>query len=596
MFSLPRLASLMLIVCLIAANAPALAGNDLADHPSPYLALHGDDPVHWQSWHPRVFEEARLHNRLVFVSVGYFSCHWCHVMQRQSYQHEATASFLNGNYLSVKIDRELEPDLDRRLIDFVREVRGVAGWPLNVFLTPEGYPLTGFTYLPQPEFLRVLEQLQQQWQQRHGEMAAMARSFAEARAHNQDFDQGLEVPAERLLDGFVAQTLQAADELQGGFGNTSKFPQVPQLEALLQSLALAPERADEIAEFLQLTLDSMARYNLFDHVNGGFFRYTTDPDWHTPHYEKMLYDNALLADLYLQAAERWPDRGYERVAVAALDFVESGLRHSEGGYLSSLSAVDRAEREGGAYLWTPAQLETLLGENQTRHLQQTWRLSPVGDAYLLHPPNATDPAAQSETDLEILRQLRDHARREMPADDKRLAGWNALMLTALTRAASSHEQFAEQARNQYRFMRANFYRDGGLLRVAGNADIADAAFEDYALFAHAMQRYGEFFDDASAIRLAESLTVEAHRLFFRDGYWQTHDGAPIAILQGRIAIEDQVLPSPLARWLVTARNLPELDPKVADSAARQLSVATRDMLDSPFYHGSQILLRAHRDD
>ena len=594
--SLPRLAPHILIACLLATSVQAMAGNDLSGHPSPYLALHGDDPVHWQSWQPRVFAEAQRQNRLVFVSVGYFSCHWCHVMQRQSYQHEATANFLNANYLSSKVDRELEPDLDRRLIDFVREVRGIAGWPLNVFLTPEGYPLTGFTYLAQPEFLRVLEQLQQQCQKRHVEMSASARAFAEARAHNQDFDKGLEVPAKRLLDGFIAQTLQAADELQGGFGNTSKFPNVPQLEALLQSLALKPERADEIAEFLQLTLDSMARYNLHDHVNGGFFRYTTDPDWHTPHYEKMLYDNALLADLYLQAAERWPGRGYARVAETTLDFVETGLRHPDGGYLSSLSAVDRDDREGGAYLWTSTQLENLVGASQYQHLSQNWRLSAVGDAYLLHPPDAANEAAQSALDREIMAKLRDHARREMPADDKRIAGWNALMLIALTRAAIRDDRFVTRARTQYRFMRANFYRDGRLLRLAGNSDIANAAFEDYALVAYAMRRYGEFFDDANATRLARSLTVEAHRLFFRGGYWQSHDSAPIAILRGRIAIEDQVLPSPLARWLATAQNLPGLDPGVAESAERQLSVATRDMLDSPFYHGGQILLRAHRGD
>ena len=268
------------IKLLLAALAFTLGGsgiadaqNQLAGHPSPYLALHANDPVDWQSWQAKVFAQARAGNRLVLVSVGYFSCHWCHVMQRESYRDAQVAALLNRHFIAVKVDRELEPDLDQRLLDFVKQVRGAAGWPLNVILTPAGYPLTGFTYLPRDNFLQLLERLDVEWRQNHVELSTSAREFFELSATNsQDQDLPHKLSADVMVDAFVAQTMQSADQLAGGFGNSSKFPNVPQLDALLASQRHATKADEEVAEFIQLSLQAMAAGNLADHLNGGFFR------------------------------------------------------------------------------------------------------------------------------------------------------------------------------------------------------------------------------------------------------------------------------------------------------------------------------------
>jgi hypothetical protein len=452
--------------------------------------------------------------------------------------------------------------------------------------------LTGFTYLPQPDFLRVLQQLDKQWQINHVAMSTAARDFFDYSTKSQQQFADLQVPAERMLDDFIRQAMLSADVLQGGLGDTSKFPNVPQLDALLDSLALSPKRVDEITEFIRLTLDNMALLNLQDHVNGGFFRYTTDPDWQTPHFEKMLYDNALLASLYLKAERLWPDQGYAKTALLTLDFVETGLRHPEGGYMSSISAVDRENREGGAYLWSEEKLDALLNAAEQAQLERGWQQQTLGDDILLRPPLDLEPAAYSPLDRAILRKLRHQAELDMPADDKRLASWNAMMLVALTQAADFDARFEARAREQFRHMREQFLSDDRLLRLAGNATVATATFEDYANTAQAFWRFGERFQQADAIVLSRQLTEQAHQLFFRDSYWQAGIKAQLPIMHGQRAGGDQVLFAPLTLWLQTAMALPELDAEIRASAIRQLNLVSRDMFDTPYYYGSLILLRA----
>jgi hypothetical protein len=585
------IAVLCLSVCL--GSTALAATNQLAGHPSPYLALHANDPVHWQSWQAEVFEQARSSNRLVLVSVGYFSCHWCHVMQRQSYQHAQTAEYLNRNFISVKVDRELEPDLDRRLITFVEQIRGVAGWPLNVFLTPDGYPLTGFTYLPQADFLRLLQQLDAEWKQNHLALSASAGEFFElGLRHSDDQAENREMSTKALVAAFIRQAMHSADQLKGGFGNTSKFPNVPQLDALLDSLTGTDRPDPEVAEFVQLSLLAMESLNLRDHVNGGFFRYTTDPNWLVPHFEKMLYDNALLAALYLKAHRLWPQQKFATLALQTLDFVEAQLKHPQGGYMSSLSAVDRANREGAAYLWSHEQLNALLDAKELDHLQQYWLQHPVSRAFLLRPSAAVAKPAHSALNRSIQSKLKAADRRNMPADDKRLASWNAMMLESLTLAAASDARFAERARQLYHRMRELFVIDDTLIRFAGNADIADAVFEDYAYTAHAFMHYGRRFDDAGAIELARRLTERAHHDFLKQGRWQAKAQPLIPIARGKWVVEDLVFFSPMTLWLRVALSLPKLDPGVRASATGMLQRVTEEMIDRPYYYGSFISLRA----
>ncbi len=585
----------ILFLCAALSPPAAFAANRLADHPSPYLALHAADPVDWRPWHEDVFADARAENRLVFVSVGYFSCHWCHVMQRESYQDPAIAELLNAKYVAVKVDRELDPDLDRRLIDFVEQIRGAAGWPLNVFLTPEGYPVTGFTYLPPGDFASVLRQLDDQWRREHERIAAAAREFFDTRMQDLENEAYIapQIPAGELLDAFLSQAMLAADELQGGFGKTSKFPSVPQLGALLDIVAGNPDLDPDVAAFVRLTLDAMASNNLADHVNDGFFRYTTDPDWQTPHFEKMLYDNAQLARLYLDAHRLWPEAGYAGIAMRTLDFVESNLKHADGGYLSSLSAVDRDDREGGAYYWSRERLAGYLEPAEIEYLERAGILPQEAGEFLMPPLIGPGARGDPEQNRKIRQRLRARGSSSMPADDKRLAGWNAMLLDALVAAARLDPRYAARAEGLYRVIRRDFLRaDGTLNRLAGNAEAAEAVFEDYAQVAHAFLAHGQASGDDEAVAIAGRLTERAQTLFLRQDRWRQKTRSLMPLAPGQWIIPDSVSASPMSLWLEVALAVPGLDREVRASAEKMLGRASRELLDAPYFYSSFILLRA----
>ncbi|MDH3536220.1 MAG: DUF255 domain-containing protein [Gammaproteobacteria bacterium] len=593
---LPASRLLLLSILGCGGALPAQAANQLAGHPSPYLALHGDDPVEWRTWEEEAFSDARADNRLVFVSIGYFSCHWCHVMQRESYRDDAVAALLNRDFIAVKVDRELDPDLDQRLIDFVEKVRGAAGWPLNVFLTPDGYPVTGFTYLPRETFIGVLQELEGEWRQNHEKISAAAREFFATQmqeSENQAFIAP-DIPAKNLQQAFVSQAMLAADELQGGFGNTSKFPNVPQLDALLDIIARNDDLDQDIADFVRLTLHAMATRNLHDHVNNGFYRYTTDPDWHTPHFEKMLYDNAQLARLFLKAHRLWPQQGYAGIAARTLDFVETSLKHPDGGYMSSRSAVDVDNREGAAYLWNRDQLAQLLTAAELEYLAGLGQFDSAASEFLMVPLDGPGAAGNAQRNAAILGKLRARGDASMPADVKRLAGWNAMMLDALVAAADVDSRFGARARTLFQSMQQNFYRDGRLIRFAGNADIADAALEDYAQVAHAFYRYGLSFEQEAAIEIARRLTQSAHELFLKQDRWQQKTRSLIPIARGKWIMPDLVFTAPMTLWLRVALDIPGLDRKIRDGALQMRQRVTRDMLDAPYFYGSFIMLRIER--
>jgi uncharacterized protein YyaL (SSP411 family) len=330
--------SLFLGLMMNQAVASSALKNQLVDNPSPYLALHGSDPVAWQVWDEKVLARAKAENKLIYLSIGYFSCHWCHVMQRESYKDKEVAKWLNENFIPVKIDRELEEALDARMIDFVEKTRGRAGWPLNVFVTPDGYPLYAVLYMPRNEFLKLITELQDLWKKDSTGMAALAREDVVEEVplpSHQWSKQG----AEQLIEYLVYDALERADPIQGGFGEQTKFPSTPQLDSLLDSYAIQPTA--ELKQFLITTLDHMAEQGLRDHVGGGFFRYTTDPGWQIPHFEKMLYDNAQLARVYLRAASLLSRPDYQHTVRDTLEFMQRELMSKEGAMVASLSAIER---------------------------------------------------------------------------------------------------------------------------------------------------------------------------------------------------------------------------------------------------------------
>jgi hypothetical protein len=552
-------------------------------------------------WGEQVLQQARQQNRLILVSIGYFSCHWCHVMQRESYSDAEVAETVNQHYLSVIVDRELRPELDRRLIEFVSTVRGSAGWPLHVFLTPEGYPITGFTYLPKDEFIEVLLQLQQQWISDQDQIKLAAKKFFEASIRGETDSELLsltQVPTERLVNAFIGQSMRFADTLQGGFGDIAKFPQNPQFFALLQLIERRQKHHPEVVEFIKLSLRSMASRNLMDHINGGFFRYTTDPDWQTPHFEKMLYDNAQMILLYLQAERVWPNQGYGEIAQLTLQFIQSQMQHPSGGYVSSLSAIDVNDLEGGGYLWSQEQLAQQLGDQEFEYLRRTWQLDirdPAMRAFLAKPLIGIAAPGDQKRNKNIRRQLQSVEKPSMPVDDKRLASWNALMLQALVAAVEIDGQYRKVAIRQYHYMRDAFIEEGQLVRFAGNGDLAETTFEDYAFISRAFLQYGKSLQDKDAIGWAGELASQAHRRYLVDNLWQLNHRSLIPAEPGQWVIQDRVITSPMTQWIESVLGVPKIDPTIKRDAQEMLQRVTREMLDTPYYYGSLIALRHQID-
>ncbi len=588
-----------LFLLLTAAVASAAADSPLRNHPSPYLAMHADDPVAWQLWGPEVLEEAKRDNKLIFMSLGYFSCHWCHVMQRESFADPEVGKVMSAGFVAVKVDRELRPELDRRMIRFVEAVRGQAGWPLNVFLTPEGYPVTGFTYLPRDDFLKVLRSLDAQWKERHAEISAMARQYfvqTEAKAAGAELVDLPDRNFDKLVVALMSQGMLAGDELQGGFGDGNKFPSYPQMAALLRLHESRPKDTEELKELLLLTLDVMASRHLMDHVNDGFFRYTTDPDWQTPHFEKMLYDNAQLAMLYLQAEALFPGRGYADIAHRTLAFMDRQLGDAKTGlYASSLSAVDVDNVEGGAYWWTLPELKSLLDPEAYGHLLNIWELDPQHSEPFLALPLVgigADDNGKPELNRRIRERLRQAPKPVMPVDGKQLASWNALALRAWVAAAEAGgEAERRRTRSLYRAVSQRFLDGDDVSRFAGAREVAETTLEDYAQMASALAAYGRVFGDAEAEARALRLAARAFERYYRDGNWFQDDRTLIPGDPGMAVIPDEVLQSPvplLVEVILEAKNPPAALQQQARELLRRL---TRDVLDLPFYHATAIMLR-----
>lgn len=559
-----QLISLLIFLLLPMMGA---AGNQLEGHDSPYLAMHGKDPVAWEGWSQVVLDRAARENKLIFVSVGYFSCHWCHVMHRESYQNNDVAKLLNEYFIPVKVDRELNPDLDAYLIDFVTRTRGAAGWPLNVFLTPEGYPLVGFTYIPVDRFLVLLQELRQQWQQEPDYFKQAAFRAAQA-VKGQLLEAGPSLNADiaKLYEKiYMNQAMELGDEMSGGFGDQFKFPMVPQLETMLDAYLRNPN--PEVKKFLILTLDNMATQGIRDHLGGGFFRYTVDPGWQTPHFEKMLYDNALLAKLYLRAARVLNRPDYENIGRETLDFMVSEMVGPSGAMVSSFSAIDDANTEGGYYLWRKETLARLLTSDELTIVNALWGMQGHDELEAGHLPRLNGTLKEVATDLHMDIQkaeallssareklLNARAKRMLPVDDKYLAALNGLALAALIEGTrlTDGQKYVAPAKNIRDYL-VNVLWDGKrLLRAKGKSgEIGQASLEDYAFVSQALLSWALYNRDEKLIEtrdfiLANQLVLGAWQRFHDKTGWRLSDQTLLPSGYGVSMLEESPLPSPSA--------------------------------------------------
>ena len=458
----PSLAVILLLTMMSTVSAAEKTGGwRLALESSPYLRLHADNPVEWYPWGEEAFEKARRENKPVFISIGYFTCHWCHVMARESFSNPEIAALLNAGFVSIKVDREQRPDVDAAYMDYVVATSGQGGWPMSVWATPEGHPFFGGTYYPpepglgRPGMTQILSTLDEIWREAPERIRATAQN---AVAMLREMASPV-TPLSRLTDELPArahkQFAAGYDEFHGGFGQAPKFPQPARLLFLLQS----GEQAG--VDMALHTLDKMAAGGIYDQLEGGIHRYSTDFEWRVPHFEKMLYDQALVARAYLVAYRQTRDARYAGVAREILDFTLERMHDDRGGFYSALSADSHARHdrsghmeEGVYYTWTWEQLTEALGEGDLRDwavarygmTEQGNALSdPLGEMAGRNVPyRALDTAAlarQFKLDLisagqrdagvqqRLLRARR--ARPSVPVDDKIVTAWNGYMITTL---------------------------------------------------------------------------------------------------------------------------------------------------------------------
>ncbi|MDH5181640.1 MAG: DUF255 domain-containing protein [Gammaproteobacteria bacterium] len=599
----------ILCLLLLLGSSPLTAAslvNQLRHHTSPYLAMHADDPVQWQEWNAATVARAKREGKLLFVSSGYFSCHWCHVMQRESYRNQAIARILNTHFIPVKVDREVHAALDARLIDFVERTQGYSGWPLNVFVTPDGYPLVGMVYLPPDSFQKVLENLVAQWQQKQGELAGIAQQAGRELQNAVMAKDGnvADWLIRDLADKMVTQTYSLADEMQGGFGNQNKFPSVPQLLVLLQRYA--QHKDPRLKKILLLNLDQMATQGLRDHLGGGFFRYSVDPGWQIPHFEKMLYDNALLAEVYFRAAGVFARPDYALVARETLDFVLRDMATAHAGYATSLSAVDDKGIEGGYYLWEADELRQVLNKDELAVANLVWALEgPADIEHGQHLVLATDipMAAQLlkmtpgrvETLLASARSklLQARSKRRLPKDSKRIAAWNGLLLSALVEGAKQDdgERYRLAAQRLADELAGVFWDGKRLWRAAGaNKRFGEAGLEDYAYVSRGLLHWTLLTRDEKSSAVLTTLIEQAWQRFYSPQGWNPAENMLLRYGAGQDVIPDGPMPSPSAVLIDVTLTLSRQGrlSRYREQALQAMNSGQPSLLADPFWFATHI--------
>ena len=537
--------------------------NRLADETSPYLLQHAHNPVDWYPWGDEAFARARAENKPIFLSVGYSACHWCHVMERESFESPEIAALMNEHFINVKVDREERPDVDQIYMAAVQAMnQGHGGWPMSVFLTPDGKPFFAGTYFPprdsrgMPGFPRVLLSVAKAWEERSGDLAASAAEMVE------HIDRAGRLPSAegelstKLLDDAVRALARAFEPNHGGFGRAPKFPHPMDLMVLMRRFARTGDA--NALHMVRLTLDKMARGGIYDHLGGGFARYSTDERWLVPHFEKMLYDNALLASTYTEAFQLTRDPEYARVVRETLDYILTRMTDPAGGFYATEDADSEGE-EGKFYVWTLEEIREVLGADRAKVFASVYDVTEAGNwegSTILNRPKPFDQSAKLlGIDEPALRRQLDEDRRSLLAvrekrvppgkDTKVLASWNGLMIAAMAEAgvALGEERCLAAASAAADFILEHMRTDDGRLLHSykdGRARF-NAYLDDYACVIDGLTRLyeatGEIRRIESALALAEIMNAE-----FRDtadgGFYFTGESHEALIVRQKDSIDN----------------------------------------------------------
>jgi uncharacterized protein YyaL (SSP411 family) len=513
---------------------PAGRTNRLIDETSPYLLQHARNPVDWYSWSEAAFARAASENKPIFLSIGYSACHWCHVMEHESFEDEAIANFLNEHFVSIKVDREERPDVDAIYMNAVIAMTGHGGWPMSVFLTPDKRPFFGGTYWPprsrmgMPGFADVLQHVVHAWNEREDDVDRAAGELVraiQAMGETSGTPEHLGVDVLRAAGDVL---LRAADRRHGGFGRAPKFPHAMDLRVLLRCWRRFGN--DEALDVVALTLDKMARGGIYDQLGGGFHRYSTDAVWLVPHFEKMLYDQALLVPAYLEAFQATRREEFAIVVRETLDYVVREMTSPTGGFYSTQDADSEGE-EGKFFVWTRAEVESLLSADEARAFSAIYDVSEAGNweghVILNRPQPTADVAAKLGIAEDRLRDLvatareklfRARSERVAPGrDDKLIVSWNGMMIAAFSQAALvlDEPRYAERARAAADDLLTNLRDQSGRLLHTAKDGVAklDAYLDDFAAFADGLVELFQATGEAKWLDEALRLTGEMQKRF-----------------------------------------------------------------------------------
>jgi len=595
----------------MSAARPAGRPNRLTDSASPYLRQHAANPVDWHEWSPAALALAAAENKPILLSIGYSACHWCHVMAHESFEDAETAELMNASFVNVKVDREERPDLDEiYMAATIAMNQGRGGWPMTVFLTPEQKPFFAGTYFPPedrhglPGFKTLLRQIAKIWRDEPARAAEVGNRVAEyLRESAQPIPGAFPGEAEQRLA--VEHFWSAFDARHGGFGSAPKFPPATTIRLLLR--ASGDERARRMAVE---TLEAMWRGGMYDHVAGGFCRYSTDERWLVPHFEKMLYDNALLARAYLEASVATESEAFARVGAEILDYVLREMTSPEGAFYSATDADSEGE-EGKFFVWTPAELRDVLGATEAELFGAYYDVHDWGNWEGKSIPNVPrplatvaklqgiDPAEMERRLAAARRKVYEARRKRVPPglDDKTLLGWNGLMITALAEGwwVLGEKRYREAAERAARFLLTSQRgSDGKWLRVwSRGAARGDAVLEDYAYFANGLIDLYEAGAPEDLLRAGVEVVEEMRRRFAAPGggFFATARDHEALIVRHREG-HDGALPAPnalaasaLARL---AAHLGRAD--LRDEATRALAAYGEAIAKSPTAFSASLLV------
>ncbi len=571
--------------------------NRLILESSPYLLQHAHNPVNWFPWGPEAFDKARAEGKPIFLSIGYSTCHWCHVMERESFEDLEIAAYLNEHFVAIKVDREERPDIDEVYMRAVQMMTGGGGWPMTVLMTPDKEPFFGGTYFPprdgvrgaQRGLLSLLTDVATRYRTDREALVADAARMSQRLRDSARYAPAAGVPGPEAIVSAVAWMARSYDPVRGGFGRAPKFPQPARLELLLRYHRRTGDPG--ALAIVEHTLEAMYRGGIYDHVGGGFHRYATDGAWLVPHFEKMLYDNAQLAAVYT-AAFRATGKGlYREVARETLDYVLSEMTSPEGGFYSATDADSLAPsghaEEGYFFTWTPAELEDALGPERARVIRAVHGVTDAGNfdgRNILHRARDDDAvAAELGITPRVLRETLASSRADLyrtrearPAplrDDKILTAWNGLMISAFARAAVafSEERYRQAALRASRFLLAQLRdEDGRLLRAYRDGRARhDAYLDDYAFSIAALLDAYEATGEAELLEGARALEalLNAHYLDAAGGYYATADDHEQLLVRDKPS-RDGALPSGNAVAILNGLRLAEL---TGDDAHREVA-------------------------